>query len=149
MKYSVFPGTRTAICTLIFTIALFSAFDVWGWIDSNYSGFIVMLSGSILTACVFYAFSRCLIPAFGLMSVHESVSLYWASLFFFYIPLSVSACVIELFEIESPYLIGFVYFLAIAVGVFVHMAWNVRAFRSHKIVILKSPVCNSKVQGLG
>jgi hypothetical protein len=102
MKYTLLPGERTVFCISIFFIALSLAFDVWEWIDSNYGGCFVVLSGWTLFACVYYVVSRCLIPALGLMSVYDSVSLYWAGFFMFGLPGAISNSVIDLFEIESP-----------------------------------------------
>jgi hypothetical protein len=134
---TMFPGTRTTFRITVFFVVLSVALEVWEWAGSNFSGFGLELSHWVLFASVYYAGSRCLIPAFGLMSVNESVSLYWAGFCFFFVPVVISSGIIALFKINSPYLIGFLYFLAFIEGCLIHMVWNIRAFRTHKIVILR------------
>ncbi|MCK4829527.1 hypothetical protein KA005_78100 [bacterium] len=134
---NMFPGTRTAFRIMGFFIVLSVALDVSEWAGKNFSGFGLELSNWVLFGCVFYAVSRFLIPAFGLMPVNESVSLFWAGFFFIFFPFVIMFGIIALFKINSPYVIGFLYFIAFIEGCLIHRVWNIRAFRTHKIIILR------------
>ena len=134
---TAFPGTRTVFRITGFFIVLRIAWDVSAWAGVNLSGFGPELTNMVTFSFTFYAGSRLLIPALGLMSVNESVSLFWAGFFFFWVPFVSMRGIIVLLEINSPYMIGLLYFLAFIEGCLIHMIWNIRAFRTHKVICLR------------
>ena len=132
-----FPGTRTVLGLMGFYILVWGTVSIWKWAGTNLSGFSRELVQWVLPACDMYAMCRFLFPALGWMSTTESVTLFWASTLFFWVPWVIARAIIVLLEIKSPYLIGLLYFLAFVEGSLLHLVWNRRAYRTHGVVILR------------
>lgn len=133
---NIFPGTRTVFYITVFYIVLSTALDVLKWTSENLSGFGLEVAGTVLLVCVSYAVCRFLIPALGLASVNEIITLIWAFTLFC-IPMYCVLGIIAFFEIKSTYVIGFLYFLGFIGSTLLHMAWNMRAYRTQEIITLQ------------